>query len=317
MLEKPVKPPANSDEVDIDVYDTELEQFVKDKRKLRLSLKSLYSVIWGQCSNSMVIKLTSIEDQKKWKKDDDCGNLLQAIKQIVMKFEHKKHPVVSLLQQLRNFYSYRQRENHDIHRYYETFQLMVENIESFGGEIGVQPMFLASYYKLDNLSQDDVALMSNSVQEAYIYKAKERSLAIMFILNARQDIYGQLTTDLENRFLLGHDDFPKTTTEAYDMLSNYKTITQSLLQINAIVAISARDSLSFNTQMRTTIMNQWPVEMGNCSQMCFVIVVGNRATTPTNVHYLSSKIANTNTSNIRTMTMTKGLHLVSSSTTIP
>jgi len=63
----------------------------------------------------MVIKLTSIEDQKKWKKDDDCGRLLRAIKQIVIKFEHKKHPVVSLLQQLKNFGSYRQRENPYIH----------------------------------------------------------------------------------------------------------------------------------------------------------------------------------------------------------
>jgi len=68
--------------------------------------------------------------------------------------------------------------------------------------------------------------MSNTVQEAYIFKAKERSLAIMFISNARQDTYGQLTTNLENRFLLGHDNFPKTMTKAYEMLSNYKTSTQ-------------------------------------------------------------------------------------------
>jgi len=45
VLEKPIKKTANIDEVDIDVYDTELEQFVKDKRKLRLPLKSFYSVI--------------------------------------------------------------------------------------------------------------------------------------------------------------------------------------------------------------------------------------------------------------------------------
>jgi len=65
--------------------------------------------------------------------------------------------------------------------------------------------------------------MSSTVQETYIAKAKERSLAIMFILNASQDSYGQLTNNLENRFLLGHDDFPKAMTEAYDMLFNYKT----------------------------------------------------------------------------------------------
>jgi len=161
-------------------------------RKLRLSLKSLYSVIWGQCSNIMVIKLMDIDDQKKWKKNGNCGKLLQAIKQIFMRFEHMKHPVVSLLlQQLRNFYSYRQQDNYGIRQYYEKFQLMVvKNIESFGGKIGVQPMFLANFYKLNNLSTDDVDMMSPTMQEqAYIEKTKERSywmLPKMYMVNSLQ-----------------------------------------------------------------------------------------------------------------------------------
>ena len=65
ILEKPSKPKDTNDEVDHDVYDSELEQYVKDKKKLRLALKGLYSVIWGQCSNSMMIKLTAIEDQNQ------------------------------------------------------------------------------------------------------------------------------------------------------------------------------------------------------------------------------------------------------------
>jgi len=116
-----------------------------------------------------------IDDQKKWKKNGNCGKLLQAIKQIFMRFEHMKHPVVSLLQQLRNFYSYRQQDNYGIRQYYEKFQPMVKNIESFGGKIGVQPMFLANFYKLDNLSTDDVDVMSPTMQKAYIEKTKECS----------------------------------------------------------------------------------------------------------------------------------------------
>ena len=171
----------------------------------------------------MMIKLTAIEDQRQWKKDGNCCKLLEAIKQIIMKFEHKQHPVVSLVLQLKTFYGYPKRDNQDIHKYYETFQLMVENIESFGGDIGSQPMFMASYYKLDNFSTDDVEMMTPTITESYIHQSKQRSLAIMFILSARQDMYRQLLTDLEKRFLLGHDSFPKTMTEAYDMLSNYKS----------------------------------------------------------------------------------------------
>ena len=88
-----------------------------------------------------------------------------------MKFEHKKHPVVLLIRQLKTFYGYCQQDNQDIHKYYETFQLMVENIESFGGDIGSQPMFLASYYKLDNLSTDDVEMMTPTITESYIYQS--------------------------------------------------------------------------------------------------------------------------------------------------
>ena len=63
----------------------------------------------------------------------------------------------------------------------------------------------------------------------------------MFILSARQDMYRHLLTDLENRFLLGHDDFPKTMTEAYDMLSNYK----SHCNAEPLTRHNARPALAF------------------------------------------------------------------------
>ena len=45
ILEKASKPKDTDDEVDHDVYDSELEQYVKDKKKLRLALKGLYSAL--------------------------------------------------------------------------------------------------------------------------------------------------------------------------------------------------------------------------------------------------------------------------------
>ena len=125
----------------------------------------------------------------------------------------KKDQVVSLVWQLKICYRYCQSENQDIHKYYKTCQLMVISIESFGCKIGSLPIFLASYYKSDNLTTKDVDLMTSTVHEIFVKNSKEYSLAVMFVMSARQDVYGQLLTDLENRFLLGHDDFLKTLTE--------------------------------------------------------------------------------------------------------
>jgi hypothetical protein len=53
-------------------------------------------------------------------------------------------------------------------------------------------------------------------------KIHNKKVAYGILVRADRSRYGKLIEDIENDFLKGHDDYPKTTTEAYNLLVNYR-----------------------------------------------------------------------------------------------
>ena len=51
--------------------------------------------------------------------------------------------------------------------------------------------------------------------------AKLCSLATAFLMGGNPQQYGQLILGLQNQYLMENDQFPKTLTEAYNLMSNY------------------------------------------------------------------------------------------------
>ena len=67
--------------------------------------------------------------------------------------------------------------------------------------------------KSNQVSVDQVATAEKIVKEQYI--------GCLFLMNADQTRYFYVLKDLSNNFLLFQNDYPKTLTEAYNMLLNY------------------------------------------------------------------------------------------------
>ena len=138
-VDHPGKPDENAvdyDEVEMDIYKEELKQWVKDRKALERSMRALYAVIWGQCSLAMITKLMSLQDIDTWRDEGSCYSLLQAIQQIMMRYEHQRCPYVTLFKQMKYFFSYRQAERQSLSKYRQVFQTMVESIERYGGTFG-------------------------------------------------------------------------------------------------------------------------------------------------------------------------------------
>ena len=218
-IEKPKEPTGDDiNEVDKQVYHEEIKQFVKEKRQLKKAMRAMFAVILGQCSPNVVTKLTQLPKIDAWKEDGECAELLLAIQSILMKYEHQKHALVTLFRQMRFFYSYRQRDYQDLHKYFEIFGIMVDNIDHIGGSF-VHPKFHEDLMKKDGI--EDAAKEDEEVIEMYNEKAKEKLLAIAFLMGGRQDVYGELIVDLENDFLKGKDSFPDNVTDSYHLMANY------------------------------------------------------------------------------------------------
>jgi len=179
---RPVKPTeVTADEVDIDAYKEEVKQFVKDKKNLSKSLRALYSVIWGQCSVPVITKLVSLPEIDLWKSTGACDELLKAIQQILMNYDHKKCVYVTVFKQIQFLYSYKQRESQSLHRYLEVFQIMTKNIERYGGSFGDHPAYMKESMEQSGLNVDDL-LIDVEVRETHRDNAQKKFLAIAFLL---------------------------------------------------------------------------------------------------------------------------------------
>jgi len=215
---KPGKPTDTSDVLEMEEFREEVKQFVKDRKVLEKSLRSLFAVIWGQCSMNIVSKLLSLEDLETWKETGRCDELIKGIQQIMMRYDHQKCAYVMLFRQLRYFYGYRQKENQTLHAYYEVFLIMKENISRYGGNFGDQKAVIKSLMEKDNVVYETA---TDDELKHYAPLAREKFLATAFLLGGRLDTYGNLVTDLENDFLKGHDSFPNSVSESYHLMANY------------------------------------------------------------------------------------------------
>ena len=107
-------------------------------RQIRLSdnLSHLYSVAWGQCSDSMQTKLMSMPDFAE--KHDECDTawLLRAIREIKMCFDSNKSRVLSLCEARYRFETIRQHATEANMEFFRRFKGLMEAYKHFGGTIG-------------------------------------------------------------------------------------------------------------------------------------------------------------------------------------
>jgi hypothetical protein len=120
--------------------------------------------------------------------------------------------------------------------YLELFQNTVDVIEHSGGAIGnhrgIENIIVKPQGLTMPLTNDERATVEKEAQGEY--------LAVAFLLNADRTRYASMLQDLENDYLQGQDNYPKTvTTAAYNVLTNWKQDPRSMMRG------SANDGVSF------------------------------------------------------------------------
>mmetsp|Transcript_15602 Transcript_15602/g.22623 ORF Transcript_15602/g.22623 Transcript_15602/m.22623 type:complete len:212 (-) Transcript_15602:6-641(-) len=106
------------------------------------------------------------------------------------------------------------------HVYYEKFKDNIMTAERLGGQIGV-------HEKRIDKALIEIAANPRQPSENEIVRAKamakDKYLAVCFIMNSDRRRYGALIRDIENEHTRGTNSYPETLTAAYDYLVNYKT----------------------------------------------------------------------------------------------
>ena len=215
----PLSPDDSDDKVQQDIYQLRLKNFIKLETELVVALKSVWAVIWGQCSPAVITKLEERDTVAVWKTSGDACNLLQEIKSVCMRFE-KLSLFVIARNQKQHLLNYRQ-EGEDLDKYLEVYKSLVDNIKRFRGELGTDVELVKEVMLLDGLEYEtDYANFCDDDKEGLLKRCEDNYLAVCFLLGCSIRKYGSLVADLQNSYQMGDNKFPTTTAEAYQMMAN-------------------------------------------------------------------------------------------------
>jgi hypothetical protein len=124
------------------IWEKEVSAYCTRTDYLDSNLKTAYAVIWGQCSEVMGAKLTSLEDFEIKSHKSVCVWILKEIKCITYRFEGQCYIYRSLDNARTCYYAYTQGVEASISSYLEHFHSLVEVLEHYGGAIGEDPGLL-------------------------------------------------------------------------------------------------------------------------------------------------------------------------------
>ena len=197
----------------IAIWEKKVSAYCTRTDYLDSNLKTAYAVIWGQCSEAMKAKLSSLDDFEAKSHESDCVWILKEIKGITYRFEGQRYIYLSLDDASTSYYAYTQGAKDSISSYLEHFRSLVEVLEHYGGAIGEDPGLL-----------DATAAVSSNTEDTTerLKIARDRTLALAFLKQADRRRFGTLWADIENQFSRGNDQYPINLTAAYSLLVNFK-----------------------------------------------------------------------------------------------
>jgi hypothetical protein len=214
-LEAPSDPPDDATKTQLRIWEKKVDEFVKRETYLDENLKTIYSLVWGQCTDIMRQKVESLETFESTSAAYDGIGLLKAIKDVVFNFQSQKYLPHALHESTRRFYLCQQARHVTTTAYLEQFQNVVDVVEHSGGGIGHHPGIVKQ------VAHEKGKTMA-TVTEEDRKEAQERYLAVAFVLGSDRSRFGRLIEHLENSYLQGQNLYPKTVTAAYHLLTNWK-----------------------------------------------------------------------------------------------
>jgi hypothetical protein len=214
-IEVPNDPPDDATKTQLRIWEKKIDEFVKRETYLDENLKTIYSLVWGQCTDIMRQKVESLETFESTSATYDGIGLLKAIKDVVFNFQSQKYLPHALHESTRRFYLCQQARHVTTTTYLEQFQNVVDVVEHSGGGVGHHPGIVKQ------IAQEKGKAVG-AVTEEEKKEAQERYLAVAFILGSDRSRFGRLIEHLENSYLQGQNLYPKTVTAAYHLLTNWK-----------------------------------------------------------------------------------------------
>jgi hypothetical protein len=215
----PADVPSTATKTETRIWEKKVDEYVRKISQIEENMKTLYSLVWGQCSDVIRARIEALDNYQDMTNQSDSIKLLKSIKSLVFNFESQKYRPLAIHEGMKRFYSIYQDKHATCQSYLEKFQNCVDVLDHCGGSIGHIPGLVNATLMDNNI---DFLTASKEEMADAVKASQDKYLAVAFILGSDRNRYGKLIENLENDYTQGQNRYPTTLTSAYGLLTNWK-----------------------------------------------------------------------------------------------
>jgi len=129
-------PSTETDQNKVFTWEKEMTDYITRKNVLESNLKAGYTIMWGQCSEALRMKVKSSSDYTAKSRDCDCKWLIKTIRGVMLRFDGQRKIHRSIGDAHAAYHSYRPAQEASLAVFLEEFTALVDTIEHYDGCIG-------------------------------------------------------------------------------------------------------------------------------------------------------------------------------------
>ena len=196
------------------IFSEQVKKYVKQTSRLHENVKHLWALVWGQCSDTIRTRLQDLDTYDDMHTVSDGLWLLIAIKDLMSNVQEQKYVPLSIHLAKRQFFLLSQGGN-TVGEYYEQFKNQTDVLNQIGAGIGNDEAIMKQVLCSHGINIDEATDAQEENAETQVI---EWYLTLAFLMGSDRGQFGRLLETLENDFTAGNDNYPKTLTNAYNML---------------------------------------------------------------------------------------------------
>jgi hypothetical protein len=172
-----------------------LKQYYFKKERYEEHKAKIFVIVRGQCTLNMKNKVESLKGYDSIEANDDVIKLLNGLTELTFKTHEVQYGYWTICQTVRRVLTMRQQDNEPLAEYYKRFTTCVDVAESQWGTLV------------------PAAAATNEMND--------KCITCFFLAGVDTKKYGRLKTKLNNAYVAGQNNYPKTVESAVTMLSHY------------------------------------------------------------------------------------------------
>ena len=221
------------------IFSEQVKEYVKQTSRLQENIKRLWALVWGQCLDTIRTRLQALETYDNMHTASNGLQLLIAIKDLMFNVQEQKYVPLSIHLAKQQFFLLSQGHN-TVGEYYDQFKNQTDVLSHIGAGIGNDMAIMRQVQRSQDINVDQA---TDAQEEAAQAEGTQWYLALAFLMGSDRSRFGCLLEKLENDFTPGNDNYPKTLTDAYNMLLEWKHDPCLLMHMEG------NDGISFTTNM--------------------------------------------------------------------